>query len=82
MSDPKNTKTGVAGLVIGGLVAGMVGISLIIHPVPYVSSGGIGPWGRTPVMSNFAGNDSAYVGLFILFLSAFILAVAYKIKNP
>ena len=70
------------GLVIAGLVAVFVGLSLIIRPVSYVSMGGIGPYANTRVMSVFAGNDSAFVGLLILFMGCFILTVAYKIRKP
>ena len=70
------------GLVIAGAIFSIVGLSLIVHPVPYASMGATGPWGRVPVLSVFAGNDSAYIGLLILFLGAFVLFASYKIKNP
>jgi hypothetical protein len=82
MHKPKKTKCGITGLVIAGLVSAFVGLAMMIRPVSYVSMGGIGAYANTPVMSFFTGNDSAYVGLLILFMGSFILVVAYKIKNP
>jgi uncharacterized membrane protein len=69
------------GLVIAGVIFSIVGFTLILHPVPYASIGATGAWGRTPVLSVFRGNDSAYIGVLILFLGVFVLFASYKIKN-
>ena len=82
MHKPKKTKYSITGLVISGLVSVFVGSSLIIRPVPYVSMGGVGQYASIRVMSVFAGNDSAFIGVLILFMGCFILTVAYRIKNP
>ena|GEM_PF-4097395 len=82
MNKPKNPKCGITGLVIAGLVSSIVGLSLIIRPVPYVSIGGNTPYAFTPRMYVFTGNDSAFPGALILFMGSFILMVAYKIRNP
>jgi uncharacterized membrane protein len=81
MHKPKKTKCSVLGLVIAGTIFSFVGLTLILHPVPYSSMGATGAWGRTPVLSVFSGNDSAYIGLLILFLGVFVLVASYKIKK-
>jgi hypothetical protein len=81
MHKHKKTKSSVLGLVIAGTIFAFTGLTLIFHPVPYVSMGASGAWGHTPVLSVFRGNDSAYIGLLILFLGVFVLVVSYKIKK-
>jgi len=81
MHKPKKTKCGIKGLVFAGLIFACVGLSMIIQPVSYVSPGGMGKSGPIPI-SVFDGNDSAFIGLIILFMGSFILVVSYKIKNP
>ncbi len=44
--------------------------------------GGVGQYASTRVMSVFAGTDSAFIGVLILFMGCFILTVAYRIRNP
>ncbi len=71
----------VAGLVIGGITACVIGIAMIVHPVAYVSMGGIGPHGSRLVTTIFSGNEPAFVGVLIVFMGGFVLAVATHIKR-
>ena len=81
MQKPNKTKCSITGLVIAGLVSAIVGLSLIIQPVPYVSIGGNVQYVRIPALTFFSGNDSAFCGFLILFMGCFILMVAYKNKK-
>ena len=81
MQKPHKKKCSVLGLVIAGTIFAIVGLTLILHPVPYISIGATGAWGHTPVLSFFTGNDSSYIGLLILFLGVFVLFASYKIKR-
>jgi uncharacterized membrane protein YeaQ/YmgE (transglycosylase-associated protein family) len=82
MKKPSKTKFGIAGLIIAGVVSACVGAFLLVHPVPYFSMGGVGSHAATPVISVFAGNDSAFIGCLLLFMGCFILTLAYRIRNP
>lgn len=62
MHKPKKSKCRVAGLVIAGLVSVFFGLSQIIGPVPYVSTGGIGQFAGIKVVSVFTGNDARFMG--------------------
>jgi hypothetical protein len=55
---------------------------MIIHPVTYHSSGGIGHYARTPVITVFTGNETVFVGFIVLFLGGFILVIARRIRTP
>ncbi len=80
--EPEEPKCGIAGLLVAGGLAVVVALVMMFAPVPYVSFGGAGHHGAMPVMSVFGKGDSFYLGLLILFLGAFILALAYRIRRP
>lgn len=52
----------VAGLVIGGITACVIGVAMIVHPVAYVSMGGIGPHGSRLVTTIFQGMSRPSLG--------------------
>ena len=70
------------GLVTAGIFSAFCGLSQIIHPIPYFSTGGVGRFAGIKVMSVFSGNDARFTGGLILFLGCFLLTAAYKIKKP
>ena len=71
----------IVGLIVAGIIAAAVGLLMILRPITYFSSGGIGHMARTPTLSVFSGRDTVFIGWMILFMAGFILWFAYRVKK-
>ena len=80
MSKHKKTD-GVKGLVAAGIVFGLTGVAVIYHPIPYVSFGGLEYEAEIPVTSIHNANGSVGMGFLFLFMSAFVLYLAYRVRR-
>lgn len=78
-SRKRENPCGIGWLLVAGLISSVAGLWFIVHPCPYVYMGAVEKGPHHPIV--IADNNTPVVGLLILFMGAFILALAYRLKK-